>query len=46
MNREEVIEVKIEAVSKMKHEAQLMRLPNVTVVAIGEKRGKEVIKIF
>jgi hypothetical protein len=40
-----VIEVSIEAV-KMKHEAQLMRLPNVTGVGIGEKGGKEVIKVF
>jgi len=35
----------IEAV-KMKHEEQLMRLPNVTGVGIGEKAGKTVIKVF
>ena len=29
-----------------KYEAQLMRLPNVTGVGIGEKAGKEVIKVF
>jgi hypothetical protein len=33
-------------VVKMKHEEQLMRLPNVTGVGIGEKAGKEVIKVF
>ncbi|HLG37933.1 MAG TPA: hypothetical protein VI338_07340 [Nitrososphaera sp.] len=31
---------------KMKHEEQLMRLPSVTGVGIGEKGGKEVIKVF
>lgn len=31
---------------KMKHEAQLMQLPNVTGVGIGEKAGKTVIKVF
>jgi hypothetical protein len=31
---------------KMKHEEQLMRLPNVTGVGIGEKGGKEVIRVF
>ena len=31
---------------KMKYEEQLMRLPNVTGVGIGQKGGKEVIKIF
>jgi len=31
---------------KMKHEEKLMRLPNVTGVGIGEKGGKEVIKVF
>ncbi len=31
---------------KMKHEETLMRLPNVTGVGIGEKGGKEVIKVF
>ena len=35
----------IEAV-KTKYEEQLMRLPNVTGVGIGEKAGKEVIKVF
>ena len=35
----------IEAV-KMKHEEQLMRLPNVTGVGIGDKAGKTVIKVF
>lgn len=31
---------------KRKHEEQLMRLPNVRAVGIGEKGGKQVIKIF
>ena len=31
---------------KMKYERQLMQLPNVTGVAIGQKGGKEVIKVF
>jgi len=31
---------------KMKHEEQLMRLPNVTGVGIGEKAGKAIIKVF
>ena len=35
----------IESVMK-KYEAQLMRLPNVTGVGIGEKKGKEVIIVF
>ncbi len=35
----------IEAV-KMKKEEQLMQLPNVTGVGIGEKAGKTVIKVF
>lgn len=35
----------IEAV-KEKHKEQLMRLPNVTGVGIGEKVGKTVIKVF
>ena len=35
----------IEAV-KSKYEEQLMRLPNVTGVGIGEKAGKAVIKVF
>lgn len=35
----------IEAV-KMKHEEQLMRMPNVTGVGIGEKAGKVVMKVL
>ena len=35
----------IEAVRK-KHEDALMRLPNVTIVALGKKAGKDVIKVF
>ncbi len=35
----------IELVRK-KYEEQLMRLPNVSGVGIGEKSGKEVIKVF
>lgn len=31
---------------KLKHEEQLMRLPNVTGVGIGDKAGKPVIKVF
>ena len=31
---------------KTKYEDQLMRLPNVTGVGIGEKSGKKVIKVF
>jgi hypothetical protein len=31
---------------KSKYEEQLMRLPNVTGVAIGERAGKQVIKVF
>ena len=31
---------------KMKYEEQLMRLPNVTGVGIGEKAGQAVIKVF
>jgi len=31
---------------KEKNEERLMRLPNVTGVGIGEKGGKEVIKVF
>jgi hypothetical protein len=41
----EVIEMSIEAV-KIKHEEQLMTLPNVNGVGIGEKAGKAVIKVF
>jgi hypothetical protein len=43
--RKEVIDVSIEDV-KMKHEVELMRLPNVTGIGIGEKGGKQVIKVF
>ena len=32
--------------AKMKHESQLMRLPNVTGAGIGEKDGKAVIVVF
>ena len=35
----------IESVMR-KYEEQLMRLPNVTGVGIGEKKGKEVIVVF
>jgi hypothetical protein len=38
-------EMSIEAV-KNKYEDQLMQLPNVTGVGIGQKGGKEVIKVF
>lgn len=31
---------------RLKFEEQLMLLPNVTGVSIGEKAGKEVIKVF
>ena len=31
---------------KQKYEEQLMQLPNVTGVGIGEKAGKKVIKVF
>ncbi|WP_206757620.1 hypothetical protein [Nostoc parmelioides] len=31
---------------KQDYEEQLMRLPNVTGVGIGERRGKPVIKVF
>jgi hypothetical protein len=37
--------VSIEAVQR-KHEEQLMRLPNVVGVGIGQKEGKEVLKVF
>ncbi len=40
-----MIEISVESV-KMKYEEQLMRLPNVTGVGIGEKAGKAVIKVF
>lgn len=32
--------------AKAKYEQQLMSLPNVTGVGIGEKAGKQVIKVF
>jgi hypothetical protein len=35
----------IEAV-RNKHEEELMRLPNVTGVGIGEREGRPVIKVF
>jgi len=35
----------IESVKK-KYEEQLMRLPNVTIVATGKKADKDVIKVF
>ena len=35
----------IESVRK-NYEEQLMQLPNVTMVAIGEKAGKDVIKVY
>lgn len=35
----------IEAVMA-KHEEQLMQLPNVTGLGIGERKGKKVIKVF
>ena len=35
----------IEAVQR-KYEAKLMQLPNVTGLGIGEKAGKQVIKVF
>jgi hypothetical protein len=38
-------EMSIESV-KSKYEDQLMQLPNVTGVGIGQKGGKEVIKVF
>ncbi len=40
-----VKEMKIESI-KQKHEERLMRLPNVAGVGIGEKAGKNVIKVF
>jgi hypothetical protein len=39
------MEMSIEVV-KRKFEEQLMRLPNVTGVGLGEKAGKPVIKVF
>jgi hypothetical protein len=40
-----VIRINIESVRK-KYENDLMRLPNVTGVGIGEREGKEVLKVF
>lgn len=40
-----MIAIKIETI-KQKYEDQIMELPNVTGVGIGEKAGKEVIKVF
>lgn len=37
--------MRIEAI-RQKHEERLMRLPNVTGVGIGERAGREVIKVF
>lgn len=37
--------MKIEA-ALIKHEAAVMRLPNVTGIGIGERAGKRVIKVF
>lgn len=31
---------------RQKYEQQLMKLPNVTGVGIGEKQGKKVLKVF
>jgi hypothetical protein len=44
MNRKEVREMNIEIVKK--YEGQLLQLPNVTGVGIGEKAGKVVLKVF
>jgi hypothetical protein len=43
--RREVSKMDIESVRKQ-HEAQLMQLPNVTGVGIGEKAGKPVLVVF
>ena len=32
--------------ARRKYEGQLMKLPNVTGVGIGEKAGKKVVKVF
>lgn len=40
-----MIAINIETI-KQKYEDQIMELPNVTGVGIGEKAGKEVIKVF
>jgi hypothetical protein len=34
------------AEAQSRHEAELLRLPNVTGVGIGERAGKPVIKVF
>jgi len=44
-DRKEMRIMSIEAV-KLKHENKLMQLPNVAGVGIGEKGGKEAIKVF
>ena len=41
----EVIAIDIETI-RQKYEDQIMELPNVTGVGIGEKAGKKVIKVF
>lgn len=41
----EVMRINIESVRR-KYENDLMRLPNVTGVGIGEREGKEVLKVF
>lgn len=42
---EEVIIIDIQNI-RQKYEDQIMELPNVTGVGIGDKAGKEVIKVF
>lgn len=42
---EEVIVIDIQNI-RQKYEDQIMELPNVTGLGIGEKAGKEVIKVF
>lgn len=37
--------MRIEDVKRM-HEGRLMRLPNITGIGIGQKEGREVIKVF
>lgn len=39
------MDVSIESV-KRKYEVQLMRLPNVTSIGIGDREGSEVLKVF
>jgi hypothetical protein len=43
--QKEVKKMDIEAVL-MKYEEKLMQFPNVTIVGIGKKAGKSVIKVF